>query len=79
MENNIIGMNCFNGTHIYSFSVHSAYNLPEATSFRVEKVFYHLPKCRNQIGRTIEKMWNIANWPFREYFSMAYWIIASKR
>jgi ubiquinone/menaquinone biosynthesis C-methylase UbiE len=75
----LLGMDYFNGTHIYAFSVRNAHKLLSETGFRVEKIFYHLPKCRNQIGRTIEKMWNVVNWPFREYFSMAYWIIAIKQ
>lgn len=74
----LLRMDYFNGTHIYSFSVRNAHKLLNETGFHVEKVFYHLPKCRNPVGRTIEKMWNLVNWPFREYFSMAYWIIAIK-
>jgi SAM-dependent methyltransferase len=74
----LLRMDYFNGTHIYSFSVRNAYKLLNETGYKVEKVFFHLPKCRNPLGREIEKLWNIANWPFREYFSMAYWVIATK-
>lgn len=74
----LLRMDYFNGTHIYAFSVRNTYKLLEETGFKVERVFFHLPKCRSTIGRGIESIWNSANWPFREYFSMAYWVVATK-
>ena len=74
----ILGMDYFNGTHIYSFSVRNSVKLLNETGFKVEKVFFHLPKCRNPLGHSIEKLWNTVKWPFREYCSMAYWVVAIK-
>lgn len=74
----LLRMDYFNGTHIYAFSVRNANKLLTDTGFRVEKIFFHLPKCQTLPGSTIEKIWNFAAWPFREYFSMAYWVVASK-
>lgn len=75
----LLRMDYFNGTHIYAFSVRNACKLLDETGFKVKKVFFHHPKCCSPLGYKIEKLWNIANWPFREYFSMAYWIIAAKQ
>lgn len=74
----LLRMDYFNGTHIYAFSIRNAEKLLQETGFMVEKIFYHLPKCRSRIGGIIEKYWNEIRWPFREYLSMAYWIIAIK-
>jgi len=74
----LLRMDYFNGTHIYAFSVRNTYKLLDETGFKVKKVFFHLPKCRGSLGRVIEKSWNYTKWPFREYFSMAYWVIAIK-
>lgn len=74
----VLRMDYFNGTHLYAFSMRNAEKLLQETGFRVEKVFYHLPKCRNHIGNIIESFWNKIRWPFREYLSMAYWIVAVK-
>lgn len=68
----------FNGTHIYAFSIRNTSKLLHETGFRVEKVYYHLPKCRSRLGHSIEQLWNKIRWPFREYLSMAYWIVAVK-
>lgn len=74
----LLRMDYFEGTHIYAFSIRNAYKLLHETGFRVENVFYHLPKCRGRLGHITEKVWNKFRWPFREYLSMAYWIIAVK-
>jgi len=68
----------FDGTHIYAFSVRNSHKLLDDTGFAVENVIFHLPKCRSRFGRIIEKVWNLKKWPFREYFSMAYWVVAKK-
>lgn len=73
----VIRMDYFNEHRYYLFKVRNAHKLLNETGFRVEKVFYHLPKCRIRLAGTIEKMWNDVNWPFCEYLSTAYWIIAS--
>ena len=75
----LLRIDYFNGTHLYAFSIRNSFKLLQETGFRVEKIFYHLPKCRNRVGRAIEGFWNYTKWPFREYFSMAYWIVAEKR
>ena len=74
----LLRMDYFAGTHIYAFSIRNAEKLLNDTGYSVEKVFFHLPKCRSRYGRIIEKIWNYIKWPFREYFSMAYWIVAVK-
>jgi len=74
----LLHMDYFDGTHIYAFSVRNAFKLLEDTGFKVEGVFFHLPKCRNSIGREIEGIRNSIAGPFREYWSMAYWIVAKK-
>ncbi|MEF8716409.1 MAG: class I SAM-dependent methyltransferase [Candidatus Accumulibacter necessarius] len=74
----LLRLDYFNGTHIYAFSVRNARRLLEETGFKIDKIFFHLPKCRGPVGHTIERFWNLAGWPLREYFSMAYWIVAKK-
>ncbi|MCR4309327.1 MAG: class I SAM-dependent methyltransferase [Deltaproteobacteria bacterium] len=74
----LLRMDYFDGTHIYAFSIRNASKLLNEAGFRVVKVLYHLPKCRSRIGRVLEILWNRINWPFREYLSMAYWIVAEK-
>ncbi len=68
----------FDGTHIYAFSVRNARKLLEETAFVERALYFHLPKCRGRLGRGIETAWNSIAWPMREYFSMAYWIVAEK-
>lgn len=72
-------MDYFNGTHIYAFSVRNTHKLLAETGFRPVRVFFHLPKCASPVGRVLENCWNLIRWPFREYLSMAYWVIASKQ
>lgn len=83
IENNIyrdmLRMDYFDGTHIYAFTIRNAIKLLKETGFEPIKVIYHLPKCRSNLGLNILKIWNVIPFPFREYFSMAYWIIAEKR
>jgi SAM-dependent methyltransferase len=74
----VLRMDYFNGTHIYAFSVRNAVKLLNEVGFREKELFFHLPKCRNRVGHVIEGFWNYTKWPFREYFSMAYWIVAVK-
>ncbi len=71
-------MDYYNGTHIYAFSVRNTRKLLDTTGYKIKKIYFHLPKCRRQPGRLIEGLWNLSNWPFREYFSMAYWVVATK-
>ena len=75
----LLRMDYFNGTHIYAFSIRNARKLLSETGFTIEKVYFHLPKCQGTIGRRIETIWNAIGLPFREYFSMAYWIVARKK
>lgn len=83
IENNLfrdlLRMDYFDGTHIYSFSIRNAVKLLHDTGFDVQRIYFHLPKCRGPVGKRIEWLWNSISWPFREYFSMAYWIVATKR
>ncbi|NLT23419.1 MAG: class I SAM-dependent methyltransferase [Syntrophorhabdus sp.] len=74
----LLRMNYFNGTHLYAFSVRNAHRLLAEAGFVPIRVFFHLPKCGNPIGRILENCWNLNRWPFHEYFSMAYWIVATK-
>lgn len=74
----LLRMDYFDGTHIYAFSVRNALNLTETTGFKAQKIFFHLPKCQNSLGAGLEGLWNAVRWPFREYFSLAYWVIAEK-
>ena len=75
----LLRMDYFAGTHLYAFSVRNARKLLEESGFRVEKMFFHLPKCRAGMGRMLESVWNKIAWPFREYLSMAYWIVATRK
>jgi len=74
----ILRMDYFNGTHIYAFTVRNTLKLLGDTKFKPKRIFFHLPKCRSQPGHAIESLWNAARWPFREYFSLAYWVVAEK-
>ena len=47
----LLRMDYFDGMHIYAFSVRNAMKLLEESGFRPEKVFFHLPKCRNNVGK----------------------------
>lgn len=68
----------FNGTHLYAFTVRNACKLLSITGFRVDEVIYHVPKIRGQAGAVGNRVWNVLPIPFKEYFSMAYWIHATK-
>jgi 2-polyprenyl-3-methyl-5-hydroxy-6-metoxy-1,4-benzoquinol methylase len=74
----LLRMDYFNGTHIYAFSVRNARKLLVEAGFIPVRVFFHLPKCRNTVGRILESCWNLTRWPFHEYLSIAYWIVAAK-
>jgi SAM-dependent methyltransferase len=74
----LLRMDYFDGTHIYAFSLRNTYKLLQVTGFKVERVYFHLPKCHRPFGRGIESVWNLIKWPFREYISMAYWVVATK-
>ncbi len=71
-------MDYFNGTHLYAFSVRNALKLLDEVNFDAVKVIFHLPKFRGQVGVWAQHFWNITHSPFREYFSMAYWIVAER-
>lgn len=77
----LLRMDYFDGTHIYAFSIRNAEKLLRDTGFKVERVFFHLPRCRGRLGRASESAWNWLPLPraFRSYFSMAYWIVAIKQ
>lgn len=74
----LLRMDYFDGTHIYAFTVRNALKLLTVNTFKPKKIFFHLPKCHSQPGQALESLWNAANWPFREYFSLAYWVVAEK-
>jgi len=74
----LLRMDYYDGTHLYAFSVRNATKLLHETGFSVERVIYHLPKLRGRLGLAMVRLWNLARWPFREYLSMAYWIVATK-
>lgn len=46
----VLRMNYFNGTHIYAFSISNSKKLLDETGFKIERIFYHLPKCRSGGG-----------------------------
>lgn len=68
----------FDGTHLYAFSVKNAEKLLSVSGFRVDQIIYHLPKIRGRAGVVMNTVWNMLPVPFKEYFSMAYWIHATK-
>lgn len=74
----VLQMDYFDGTHLYAFSVRNSMKLLADAGFKYNKIYYHLPKCRGFFGGLIENLWNSVSWPFRGYFSMAYWIVAEK-
>jgi len=73
-----MNMDYYAGTHIYAFTIKNAKKLLEETGFVVEKIIYHLPKCRSNFGYKVLNFWNSIPFPFREYASMAYWVVARK-
>ncbi|HEY9134825.1 MAG TPA: class I SAM-dependent methyltransferase [Pseudomonadales bacterium] len=75
----VLGHDYFDGTHLYSFSIRNATKLLELTGFEVVATYYHLPKCRSKLGGYIQKSWSNLPIPWREYFSMAYWLVAKKQ
>jgi len=66
----------FDGTHIYAFSVRNAKKLLEVTGFETLKVYYDLPKCKGNLGEFVLRFYQY--FPFKEYISMAYWVVARK-
>ncbi|MCH7670404.1 MAG: FHIPEP family type III secretion protein [Acidobacteria bacterium] len=74
----VLRLDYYDGNHLYAFSVRNSYKILNETGFSVESLFFHLPRCHGRLGYAIQKGWNYARWPFREYPSMAYWIIATK-
>ncbi len=66
----------FDGTHIYAFSVRNAKKLLEVTGFETLKIYYDLPKCKGKLGEAVIRFYQY--FPFKEYISMAYWIVARK-
>jgi 2-polyprenyl-3-methyl-5-hydroxy-6-metoxy-1,4-benzoquinol methylase len=61
----LLGMDYFDGTHIYAFSVRNAIKLLNVTGFQKKAIYFHLPKCRSLVGHAIESLWNSKHWPFR--------------
>jgi SAM-dependent methyltransferase len=74
----MLHMDYFNGTHIYAFTIRNATKLLNETGFKVVRVIYHLPKCRSRLGGAFLRLFNATPLPFREYFSLSYWIVADK-
>lgn len=74
----VLGHDYYDGTHLYEFSMRNSERLLELTGFEVIDRYYHLPKFRSNFGRKVQKAWNIVPFPFKGYFSMAYWIVAKK-
>lgn len=74
----LLRMDYFDGTHIYAFTIRNALKLLDTITFKPKRIFFHLPRCHGRAGQIIEGLWNAANWPFREYCSLAYWIVAEK-
>lgn len=74
----LLGHDYFDGTHLYSFSIRNATKLLELTGFEKTNTLFHLPKCRSRAGRKVQALWNSLPIPGKEYFSMAYWIVATK-
>ncbi|MDK2743952.1 MAG: class I SAM-dependent methyltransferase [Nitrospira sp. BO4] len=74
----IVRHDYFNGTHLYAFTVRNACKLLSVTGFKVNQIIYHLPKIRGKAGAVMNRAWNVLPIPFKEYFSMAYWIHAMK-
>jgi SAM-dependent methyltransferase len=68
----------YDGTHVYAFTTRNARKLLSLTGFNVNEIIYHLPKFKGGFGMQINKIWNALPIPFKEYFSMAYWIYATK-
>ncbi|MBA3017840.1 MAG: class I SAM-dependent methyltransferase [Proteobacteria bacterium] len=74
----VLGHDYFDGTHLYAFTIRNARKLLSLTGFRVKEVLFHLPKFKGKYGRKLNRVWNFLPIPFKEYFSMAYWIVAIK-
>lgn len=74
----IMRMDYFNGTHLYSFSIKNAIKLLKETNFKVVKIYFHLPFFKGKTGVFVNKIWNYVYFPNKIYFSMAYWIVAEK-
>lgn len=75
----ILSHDYFDGTHIYSFTVRNAKKLLAVTGFDVKRVIYHLPKFRGHFGYRLNLIWNVIPFPLKGYWSMAYWIYATKK
>lgn len=74
----ILNMDYFGGTHIFSFSVKNCNVLLDITGFKFGKVYYDLPYFRGPFGYFLNNAWNILPFPWKEWLSMSYWIIATK-
>ena len=68
----------FGGTHIYAFTVRNATKLLSVAHLSVNKVLYQLPHYKGTFGRWVNTVWNYLPFPFKKYFSAAYWVIATK-
>lgn len=77
---NLLRMDYYAGTHIYSFTTRNTEVLLGQVGLVAEpEVIYHLPKLRGQAGVKVHKVWNRPpSLPGREFFSLAYWLIARK-
>ncbi len=69
----------YNGTHLYGFTIKNSKKLLSLTGFEVDEVVYHLPRTKGELGHKINKLWNQMPLPFKEYFSSAYWVCATKK
>ena len=74
----LLNMNYFDGTHIYSFTIRNIKKLMLNTNFEILKIQYHLP-IKGAFGILVNNLWNKIYFPDKEYFSMGYWIIAKKK
>jgi SAM-dependent methyltransferase len=75
---NLLRLDYFDGTHLYSFSIRNSFKLLEYVGFRPMHTCFHLPKYRGKSGERIHRIWNRLPFISKEWWSMAYWIIAEK-
>jgi SAM-dependent methyltransferase len=76
---NVLKMDYFAGTHIYSFTTRNAEVLLRLVGLEPEpSVVYHLPKLRGKLGLRLHGLWNLAPVPGKEFLSLCYWMVAAK-
>jgi SAM-dependent methyltransferase len=75
----LLRMDYFAGTHIYSFSVRNAEVLLRLVGLEPDSsVVYHLPKLRGATGVRLHRIFNRVPLVRKEFFSLAYWAVATK-